>query len=273
VRVIDTSATEGNERPHSGNAMRLEVLDVEFAYGSEAVLDGVTLSVDRGEVLGIIGPNGSGKSTLLRCLNRILEPDSGSVFVDGESVREMSRTELARQVGYVPQEERGAFPATVFDTVLLGRKPHVGWRPSEDDRSAVVAAIEQLGLAEYALRPIDELSGGQRQKVLIARALVQEASVLLLDEPTSSLDIRHQIEVLDLVREQATDDRAAVLAIHDLNLAARYCDRLAMLCDDRIVAAGGVEILTPATIRDVYGVEATVTDHEGTPLVIPERPL
>lgn len=261
------------DRPRGSVDIQLEVLDVEFAYESEAVLDGITLAVDRGEVLGIIGPNGSGKSTLLRCLNRILDPDDGSVLVDGESIREMSRTELARQVGYVPQEERGAFPSTVFDTVLLGRKPHVGWRPTERDRSIVATAIERLGLEEYALRSIDELSGGQRQKVLIGRALVQEASVLLLDEPTSSLDIRHQLEVLDLVREQATAERAAVIAIHDLNLAARYCDRLAMLCDDRIVAAGGPEILTPETIRDVYGVEATVTDHAGRRVVIPERPL
>ena len=259
--------------PRETPTVRLEVLDVTFAYESEPVLDGVTLEVGRGEVLGIVGPNGSGKSTLLRCLDRLLEPDSGAVFVDGDALGELRRTEIARRVGYVPQEERSAFPATVFDTILLGRKPHVGWRPTEEDRDVVAEVIDRLGLEAYTLRPIDELSGGQRQKVLIGRALVQEAPLLLFDEPTSSLDVRHQLEVLELIREQTTADRTAVITIHDLNLAARYCDRLAMLHEGRIAAAGDPDILTPETIRNVYGVDVTVTTHNGRKIVVPERAL
>ncbi|AFZ72213.1 ABC transporter ATP-binding protein [Natronobacterium gregoryi] len=253
--------------------MRLDVCDVEFAYDSDPVLDGVDLELERGQLLGIVGPNGSGKSTLLRCLNRIIEPDSGAVLVDGENVDELSREGIARRMGYVPQQEDATFPSTVFDTILMGRKPHVQWRPTDDDRATVTDVIERLDLEPFALRSLDELSGGQQQKVLIGRALVQEATVLLLDEPTSNLDVRHQLEVLDVVREEIDDGMAAVVAIHDLNLATRYCDRLAMLHDDRIVAAGGPEILTPETIRDVYGVDATVTSHDGRRIVIPERPL
>lgn len=253
--------------------MRLDVRDVAFAYDSEPVLDGVTLRLGRGELLGVVGPNGSGKSTLLRCLNRLVEPDEGTVFVDGTAIDEMRREEIARRVGYVPQDERRTFPTTVFETILMGRKPHVGWRPTDEDKAAVADVIDLLDLEQYALRPIDELSGGQRQKVLIGRALVQEASVLLLDEPTSSLDVKHQLDVLDVVREQVDGGITAVVAIHDLNLAARYCDKLAMLHGDRIAAAGGPEILTPETIRTVYGVEATVTTHDGRRLVIPERSL
>lgn len=253
--------------------MILNVEGIEFAYESTPVLEGVTLSVERGELLGIIGPNGSGKSTLLRCLNRLLEPDEGSIYVDGEDLESLSRDKVAQQVGYVPQSESRMFSSTVYDAILLGRKPHVNWRASDEDRAVVERIIEQLGLETLALRSLDELSGGQRQKVLIGRALAQEASVLLLDEPTSSLDVRHQLEVLALVAAQIDAGMAGVLAIHDLNLAVRYCDSLALLCENEIVAAGPPNILTSTLIRDVYGVEATVTEHDGRPLIIPEQPL
>ena len=251
----------------------IAVDDIEFAYDSSVVLDGVTLSLERGELLGIIGPNGSGKSTLLQCMNRLIEPDGGTIYVNGEDLASLSRNEVARQMGYVPQREDRMFSSTVYDTVLTGRKPHVNWRASEHDHAVVERIIAQLGLGSLSLRPLDELSGGQRQKVLIGRALAQEASVLLLDEPTSSLDIRHQLEVLDLVADQVADGLAGVLAIHDLNLAIRYCDSLALLCESEIVAAGPPEILTATLIREVYGVEATVTEHQGRPFVIPERSL
>lgn len=253
--------------------MKLLVRDVEFAYDSTPVLDGVTLSLEAGELLGIVGPNGSGKSTLLRCLDGIVDPDDGAVFVDGTDLDDVSREELARAVGYVSQTDRRTFPSTVFETILLGRKPHINWRPSSADREAVAAVIDRLELDDYALRPIDELSGGQRRKVLIGRALVQEASVLVLDEPTSNLDIKHQLDVLEVVRARVDEGITAVMATHDLNLAMRYCDKLAMLADGEIVAAGGPETVTSDAIRSVYGVDATVTTHDGRRLVIPERPL
>lgn len=253
--------------------MKLDVRDVTFEYESEPVLDGVTLEVDAGEILGIIGPNGSGKSTLLRCINRILEPMNGVVFVDGAITAEMSRDEIARQFGHVPQQENNTFPTTVFDTILLGRKPYIRWRPTDTDREIVTQIIEVLGLGEYALRDVTELSGGQRQKVMIGRALAQEAEVLLLDEPTSSLDVKHQLEVLDVIRDQVEQGITAVMAMHDLNLAARYCDKLAMLHDRHVFAAGTPDILTPENIRAVYDVEATVLHHDGRRLVVAEEPV
>lgn len=253
--------------------MILNVDGIDFAYESKPILEDVTFSVERGELLGIIGPNGSGKSTLLKCLNRLLEPDDGSIYVNGEDLESLSRNDVARQIGYVPQSETRMFSSTVYDALLLGRKPHVNWRASDQDHAIIEQIIERLGLEPLAMRPLDELSGGQRQRVLIGRALAQEASVLLLDEPTSSLDVRHQLEVLALVAAQIEEGMAGVLAIHDLNLAVQYCDSLALLCDNQIVAVGSPDILTTALIRDVYGVEATVTEHEGRPLIIPERPL
>jgi len=253
--------------------VRLHVSGLTFAYGEEPIVDGVDLSVAAGELLGIVGPNGSGKTTLLCCLDRILEPDAGTVSVDGDDLAGLSRAEIARRIGYVPQEDRRTFPTTVFDTILLGRTPHAGWRTGEDDREATAEVIDRLGLEPYALRSVDELSGGQRRMVSIGRAIVGEPSVLLLDEPTAGLDVRHRLEVLELLRELLADGTAAVMVIHDLNLAARYCDRLAMLREGRVVATGDPGILTPETIREVYGVEATVTNHGGRRLVIPERPF
>jgi len=253
--------------------VKLEVRDVTFEYESEAVLDGVTLEVDTGEILGLVGPNGSGKSTLLQCINRILEPRGGVVFVDDAATDGMSRNELARRFGYVPQEGDNAFPTTVFDTILLGRKPYIRWRPTDADRELVTHIIEILGLDEYALRDVTELSGGQRQQVVIGRALAQEAAVLLLDEPTSSLDVKHQLEVMNVIRDQVDRGITAVVAMHDLNLAARYCDKLAMLYDRHVFAAGTPDILTPENIRAVYDVEVTVLHHDGRRLVVPEDPV
>lgn len=252
--------------------MRLEVCDVTFSYGSRPVLDEVNLGVNTGEILGLVGPNGSGKSTLLQCINRILIPDGGTAVVNGDDLGALSREGVARRVGYVPQDEAEAFPSTVFDTILMGRKPHVGWRPGEDDLDLVGDIVELLGLSEFTMRPIDEISGGQRQKVLVGRALAQEADVLLLDEPTSSLDLRHQLEVMDLIAHRVqTEDMAAVMAIHDLNLAARYCNKVVMLHDQEIFAAGGSDVLNPENIRTVYDVKVRVEDAGDRRIIVPER--
>jgi iron complex transport system ATP-binding protein len=251
----------------------VHVQNLQFGYDDESVLDGVDLSVASGELLGLLGPNGSGKSTLLQCLNRILEPDGGTVRIDGNRVADLHRTETARRVGYVPQEETSAFPSTVFETILQGRRPHGGWSPSEADREAVTAVIERLDLDAFAMRQMTELSGGQRQKVRLGRALVQDPSVMLLDEPTSALDLKHQLDVMDLVVEHVRErEVAGVVAIHDLNLAARYCDRVALLHEGEIYDVGGPDVLTPETIRTVYGVDATVRHHRGRRLVVPEAP-
>lgn len=250
--------------------MKVEVQGVGFSYDSDPALTDVSLSVDDGEMVAVVGPNGSGKSTLLRCLNRILTADVGSIMIRGEDVADLDRAEIARQFGYVPQEQGGGFPATVFDTILMGRKPHIDWQPSDEDVEIVSTIVDQLELGDIAMRDINELSGGQRQKVVMARALAQEPEVLLLDEPTSNLDLKHQLQVLDIARTQIEGGVSAFLVIHDLNLAARYADTFLLLKDGKVHAAGGSEVLCAENIEPVYDVEVSV-DTTGThPLIVPE---
>ncbi|MFW5955852.1 MAG: ABC transporter ATP-binding protein [Halorhabdus sp.] len=253
--------------------MTLTIDGLAFGYDEATVLEDVDLSVESGELVGLLGPNGSGKSTLLQCCNRLLEPDAGRVLLDGDRVDALETNERARRFGYVPQAESRAFPATVFETVLQGRRPHGGWSPSQSDREAVEAVLGRLGLEELAGRLLGELSGGQRQTVHLGRALVGDPSVLLLDEPTSALDLKHRLEVMDLVVEHVRErDVAGLIAIHDLNLAARYCDRVALLHEGSVHAVGSPDVLTPATVRTVYGVEVSVREHDGRRVIVPEAP-
>ncbi|MFQ3285936.1 MAG: iron complex transport system ATP-binding protein [Halobacteriales archaeon] len=254
--------------------MSLEIQQLRFAYGDDPVLEGIDLTAESGELLGLLGPNGSGKSTLLQCCNQLLKPDAGQVSLEGDPVGDLAADERAREIGYVPQTESRAFPASVFETILQGRRPHGGWTPSDCDREAVETTIERLGLDGLAARNVGDLSGGQRQKVRLGRALVGDPSALLLDEPTSALDLKHRLQVMDLVVEHVRQrDVTGVVAIHDLNLAARYCDRVALLADGRLHAVGEPDVLTPEIIRAVYGVEASVRKHQGRRLVVPEAPV
>ncbi|HNV39025.1 MAG TPA: ABC transporter ATP-binding protein, partial [Methanoculleus sp.] len=204
--------------------MILEVDGVAFTYRSAPVIREVTFGVRPHQILAILGPNGVGKTTLLKCMNAILKPKAGSIFVDEIDLLRADRMEIARKVGYVPQRcEAGRL--TAFDAILLGRRPHIRWDVTEADLRIVEAAIRMLDLEALSLRYIDEMSGGELQKVSIARALVQEPRVLLLDEPTSSLDLKNQLEILGIVRSVVTDhDVAAVMTMHDLNMALRYAD-------------------------------------------------
>ena len=243
----------------------LEVAGLSFSYNGTHVLRGVNAGVAPGEVLGIVGPNGAGKTTLIKCIARILNPSGGTVTLDGSDTRGLSRAELARQLAYVPQDMPVRFPVRVFDAVLAGRRPHLAWRPSKADRSRTAEILAQLGLTELALRDLDQLSGGQLQKVLLARALVQETRFLLLDEPTSSLDLRHQLEMLELVCGLAAEGGLGiVMALHDLNLAARFAHTLMLLHLGRSFCSGPpAEVITPENLREVYGVEAAVQSLNG----------
>lgn len=254
--------------------MNLEIRGIRFAYASEPILKDVTLEVIPGEITAIVGPNGSGKSTLLRCVDGILRPQGGSVLLDGCSLQADNRRSIARKIALVPQEQSRRASATVFDVVLSGRRPHRTLYPRQSDLEIVTEVIRQLDLSEIAMRRLGELSGGQKQKVMVARALAQESRVLLLDEPTSSLDLRHQLEVLGLVKRLTRTRRLTTLvAIHDLNLASRFCDRLVMLRNGRIFAAGDAGILTSKNIEAVYGVKATVMKAQGRIVVVPEAPV
>lgn len=251
--------------------MKLKIKDVVFSYASTPILKNICIELAPSEVLGIVGPNGSGKSTLIRCIDTIIKPQKGSILLDEREIKKMSRIEIARRMGYVPQASAHVFPATVFDTVLMGRRPHLGWRSSEHDIEKVLGALKLLGIEDFALMNFDEISGGEQQKVFIARALAQEADILLLDEPTSNLDIRHQLEVMEIIKNLVTGKGISVImAIHDLNLAARYADRIVMLNGGSIRSAGDPSlVLTTENIKSVYGVKAVVKNESGKLYIIP----
>ena len=254
--------------------MKLKVENVEFSYTSVPVLTDVCLELAQSEMLGIVGPNGAGKSTLIRCIDRILKPQRGSIFLDGEEIQHIGTRETAKKLGYIPQSASQVFPATVFDTVLMGRRPHIGWRSSEKDNEKVLDVLQMLNIEDLAMRDINETSGGQQQRVFIARALAQEPDILLLDEPTSNLDIQHQLEVMEIIKDLvAKKGISAIMAVHDLNLASRYTDRVIIMKGGRIFDAGSPpDVLTPENIRSVYGVEAEVINRNGgMPYIIPLR--
>lgn len=248
--------------------MILSVANIQFQYNSRPVLKDVSLELERGKILAVLGVNGAGKSTLLKCINRILSPQRGVVLVQGVDLRRMKGKELARRFGYVPQKQpEGAL--SVFETVLLGRRPYIRWAASERDYEVVERVLGLLQLADLALRPLDSLSGGEIQKVLLARALAQEPDVLLLDEPTSNLDLKNQLEALHLisraVREQGL---SAIVSIHDLNLALRLGDVFLLLREGLVHAITPREGLTRQIIREVYGVEVEMGEMAGYPVVV-----
>jgi iron complex transport system ATP-binding protein len=253
--------------------VKLDIDDLAFDYSDHPVVSGIDLTVTDGEILGLVGPNGAGKSTLIKCINHVLAPDVGRVVVDGTDVGSLTRNDVAKIMGYVAQKDSGNYSATVFDTVLMGRKPYINWRPSSKDLETVSVILEKLDLTDLSLRDVNNLSGGQQQKVMVGRALAQDPTLLLLDEPTSDLDIRHQLEVMDVIREEVDGGLAAVLAIHDLNLAARYCDTVAMLKDGGIYTTGRAEdVFTSENIEAVFRVTASTQLHDGRRVIIPEEP-
>ena len=250
--------------------MLLEVNGIEFAYNSAPTLEDVSFSVERGQVMTLLGPNGVGKTTLLKCLNKILEPKCGSVMIDEVDIHKINMREAAKQMGYVPQ--RGEVSRmTVFDAVLLGRRPYIEWDVSYRDLKLVSRIIELMGLKDLSLRYVDEISGGEYQLVQIARALAQQPDVILMDEPTSSLDISNQHMIMKTIRKIVQRNHmAAVMTIHDLNLAVRYSDKFVMMHSGKIFAAGGHEIITPANIRSAYHIDTFVEEINGIPVIIPK---
>ncbi|HEY3366333.1 MAG TPA: ABC transporter ATP-binding protein [Symbiobacteriaceae bacterium] len=237
---------------------------VSFAAGGRLLVDGLSLTLAPGRLVGLVGPNGAGKSTALRLLNGLLPAAAGAVYLDGADIARLEPEQVARWVARVPQTPPLDLDFAVLDVVLMGRYVlDAGWQDTSAGRATALAALAQTGAAPLADRLYSTLSGGERQRVIIARALAQEPQVLLLDEPTASLDLRHQLEVLEAVRRLTVERQlAAVTAIHDLALAARYCDELLLLHEGRAVAAGApADVLTPATLRSVFGVAATVERH------------
>lgn len=251
----------------------LAIDKVSFSYGSRPVLREVSVGLKKGDILGLIGPNGAGKSTLVRTVLGLAAPSSGRVLLDGHDIRGMSPKARARRIAYVPQSSPLSFPATVFETCLLGRTPHMGASPSRGDLAVVEDMLRRLRLEDFAFRPMSELSGGERQRVMLARALAQETDVLVLDEPTSALDIGNQLFTLRVVAEIARERGVtALVAIHDLSLAARFSDSLLLLDKGAVVGHGDWKsTLTEATVRDVYGVDVEIGLLRDIPVFAPHE--
>ena len=256
----------------------LEARNVGFAYQERPVLAGVSFSIAAREVVGLVGPNGSGKSTLLRLALGLLAADRGDIQVVGRPVAALSRRALARRAAFVPQDTAMEIAFTVRDVVAMGRHPHLGrFQPeTEADAEAIRWALAATATEALAERTLQELSGGERQRVILARALAQQATVLLLDEPTANLDVAHQLEMLMLVRRVVEEERCALIAIHDLALAARFCDRIVMLSEGAVVALGTPrEVITEARLARYFRIHSRVRwDPElGGLLVLPRAPL
>jgi iron complex transport system ATP-binding protein len=258
--------------------MNIIAEDITFCYRSAPSLNKVAIELHESEVLGLIGPNGSGKTTLLKCINKILEPKQGQILLDGKALKKLSRLEVAKHIGYVPQGSSGNSNALpVFEVVLMGRRPHIAWQGNQKDNKKVWESLRLLDIDHIAMRDFYELSGGEQQRVLIARSIAQEAKVLLLDEPTSNLDIKNQLEVMSLTCKLVQNEGlAAAVAIHDLNLACRFCDKIVMMKNGRVFAAGDVEdVMTQDNIRTVYGVnvDLMVNSANNISYIVPIEPI
>ena len=252
--------------------MILSVEELQFLYRNRKILHEIAFSIEEGEVVAILGPNGVGKTTLLKCLNRILRPKGGSVHLDGNDLFDLGTIEIARLIGYVPQRvEAGRL--TAFDAVLLGRRPHIKWDITEKDLKIVDSVFRLLSMEKLRMSYIDEMSGGELQKVAIARSLVQEPKILLLDEPTSSLDLRNQIEILAVIRQIVLEHKiAAIMTMHDLNHALRYADKFILLKGGKVHAHGGMEVITSEVIEEVYGLPVIIGEVAGMRCVVPGSP-
>lgn len=259
--------------------MKLRIVGLEFWYNSTKVLDNVEFGVGEGELLSIIGPNGAGKTTLLKVIARLLKPRRGIVYIDGRSLWELKPREAARRIAYAGTITSNGFQVTVLDYVLTARYPHhsgiVLWEREEDVRIAE-KALRRLGVEHLASRRLDQLSSGELQRVVIARILVQEPEVILVDEPTAFLDLKHRLEVMEILHRLVLEDEKTVIAaVHDLELAAKYSDKIILLHEGRIIAAGKPEeVLTEENIREAYGVDVRIVkDAELGLIIIPVKPI
>lgn len=251
----------------------IEIRKLTFAYGRENVLENLNLRLEPGKLTAVLGPNGSGKSTLIKCIDGILPVASENIFIGEQNLTTLSGNERARMMGYVPQQENTVYSTTVYETILMGRKPYIGWAPGKADHQIVKRVIDDLDLGNIVHRYLNQLSGGQRQRAIIGRALAQEPAVLLLDEPTANLDLKHQLEVMQILMKLAKNNMNVVIAIHDLNLAAMFCEHFIMLRRGRLFKAGGSSVITTENIRELYGVEVEIMEDKTRKILIPVKPV
>ena len=238
----------------------IEVNNISFSYGKHEVLDNISFNINKKECIAILGKNGAGKSTLIKCLNRINTPNTGSVYIHNKDVFKMSLNKIAQNISYVAQKTELSH-YTVYDTVLLGRKPYIKWGISDEDLKICDKMLKLVGMTSFKLKYINELSGGEVQKVMLARALVQEPNLLLLDEPTSNLDPKNQHEMMKLVRDIAKEQNISVLiVIHDINIALRYCDKFLFIKDGLVHSFGDYSTVTEDVLEEVYDIKTEVVE-------------
>ncbi|AEE14998.1 Phosphonate-transporting ATPase [Thermodesulfobium narugense DSM 14796] len=247
--------------------MFIQIRDIRFSYNSVDVLKDISFHIEKGDLIAILGNNGVGKSTLIKCINRILKPKLGTILIEGQYIEELG-ADVAKKISYVSQQNQ-ATRLTVFDAILLGRKPYVSWGISDKDLEITKKVIEMLSLHEISMRFVDELSGGELQKVIVARALVQEPILILMDEPTNNLDIKSQIEVMNIIKRIIKEKKISCLvAIHDINLALRFIDKFILMKDGKIFSSGGLEIITEENFNKVFGVKVKIQNIDGRPFLL-----
>jgi len=260
----------GEKQKLSGEEVIIKIDGLEFGYRAVPILKGITIDFDRPELISIIGPNGVGKSTLIHCINKILKPNDGMVFINGIDVNNVDVKDLAKVMGYVPYTTVNTFPITVIDAVMMGRHPHSKIGSTDEDLRISYEMLEKLGIEELAMRSLNELSAGQLQKVVLAKGLAQKPKILLLDEPTSNLDVKHQIGVTKLLKKVADEDGVIVVMIcHDLNVAAKFSDRIIMMSEGKVYAYGSAEeVITRENICKVYDIDCEVIMDQGRPHIL-----
>ena len=250
----------------------LSIENLSFSYRANLVLNDISFNVEKGKIKGLIGPNGSGKSTLLKNILYLERPVAGKNFLNNITIEKMTLKERAKNISYVPQFTTPNFPHSVFYTVLMGRKPYIGWNYAQEDEKKTHGVLKQMGLDELSERLFSNLSGGEKQKVILARAVVQECPVMLLDEPTSNLDLRHKQDLMKALRDMVESQNVSILiAIHDLNLAARFCDEIILLNHgEKVVEGTPREVITKENIEEVYQVKIKIMYEENDPLIFIE---
>ncbi len=251
--------------------MNIELRNIEFAYDKTPVLQNINGRIEPGQFVALVGPNGSGKSTLIKCINGILRVQKGEVLLDGNNLETYGSNRLSQKMAYVPQTEQKAVPMSVFDAVLIGRKPYIRFKPAKRDMEITADILERLNLASVAMRDVNKLSGGQQQRVFIARALAQEPEILLLDEPTANLDLKYQVDVLKLLGSLTRQGITVVMAMHDINLAAMYSRQVMMMKEGQLFASGGKEIFTAENVEKLYDVHVETIHKNGTVYIVPDR--
>ncbi|MBL7112544.1 MAG: ABC transporter ATP-binding protein [Bacteroidales bacterium] len=250
--------------------MSIEYNKIRFSYNGRDVLKNLSGTFQKGKFSAVVGPNGSGKSTFLKCLDRLLKPKEGSILIDGKSLDQYPGRDLAKKIGFVQQSAQSVFANTVFNTVLLGRKPYMNWRPGSNDEKITEDILKEFHLESLAMRSIDEISGGERQRVYIARAMAQQPEILLLDEPTSNLDIKYQFEIMELLKKVCRKEVTVIMAIHDLNLAIRYADQFILLKEGEILAMGNRDIITEKNLEKLYSIKFQKITTRNTMYIIPD---